>query len=679
MKINKFILFIINFFLIVLLKATDIGSPKESDKSNIFPGTEIEADTKFQCENMATLKQKTDKYLSEGKKEAEKKFEADSNFEKLKDTFIPFNKLMNSCLYDPYFGYYANEIKISDSENEEAHFHTFPYTMSPNFGRMIAYQAYAMWRSMIYSGDIEANEIFYFVEFGAGEGILARDILQWIEDLSNSNLDETKKTHWKEFNKVVRYIICEKSPKLMEIQIQKNDKFLKNGKIEILNFDAKEGKNLGKKLKGLVLSNELPDAFPVHEVKQTPNNKVKVCVLIPYIEKSYIASLENKELKSKIEKEDKELRELISEILKDEETKKLFDKTDCNIMYEKLEQDSYVISYESWLELRRDLSKKNIDEEAINTNFNARVNFKKIYIDHEYFPELKNYIKRHWAMIKHHNKLKSKDFLDICARQEIKNSQGYDIQDQNTWIINFETEFYLKKVSDILEKGFVLTIDYGENCALSKFNIEFPTHNIRMKPKEASNLVNFLLKRDLYDFIGFVDITSDVNFADMCLIGNELNLQTIFFADQELLNMSSYAVKENVFIVPYDLSNDNFATGPKESREFSEILTRFRILIQKKVSDKNQFRVLNNSKDLFPDIEKEINQEPTDEFIALQLHFSGLMMNVLFFNVWGGKQKFLSILYPDKDSNFLDNAISILKGVPLFKESELNQKNKTLA
>lgn len=220
------------------------------------------------------------------------------------EKFLPFKRFMHECLYNPAWGYYSagrvqfgGKVRLSSeqvSENTESDFGTYPSMYSPDFGAMLAYNAYGIWISMLKSGDIKKDEPFEIVEFGAGPGRLAFDFLETVSLFAEkfSEMEKAGKinTKWREFYEVLRYRIGEYSPELMERQRKLNQRFIDSKKLEIIKADARGHAMLreGKKIKGLVLSNELPDAFPVHKVQPTKDGRVEVCIRIPILKKDLL-------------------------------------------------------------------------------------------------------------------------------------------------------------------------------------------------------------------------------------------------------------------------------------------------------------------------------------------------------------------------------------------------------
>jgi SAM-dependent MidA family methyltransferase len=145
---------------------------------------------------------------------------------------ISFKDFMEMALYYPGLGYYTS---VKDKIGEKGDYYTSP-NLTPLFGAMIARQIEDMWA-------ILGKEPFTIVEYGAGTGMLCRDILDYLKN--NRKLYDD-----------LRYCIIEKSPVM--IAREKNHLHEKVSWHNFINDIAE--------IKGCVLSNELVDNFAVHQV-----------------------------------------------------------------------------------------------------------------------------------------------------------------------------------------------------------------------------------------------------------------------------------------------------------------------------------------------------------------------------------------------------------------------------
>jgi len=158
----------------------------------------------------------------------------------LKEGPITFREFMEIALYHPQVGYYAT---ASHRIGKEGDFFTSS-SLGPLFGRVLARQLVQM---------LEILGRGVLVEMGAGQGYLARDIL---EELERQGVKAT-------------YIIVEKSEAMRETQ----GELLASFSVEWV-----EGLEELEPVEGVFFSNELVDAFPVHMVEMTEEGLKEVLV-----------------------------------------------------------------------------------------------------------------------------------------------------------------------------------------------------------------------------------------------------------------------------------------------------------------------------------------------------------------------------------------------------------------
>jgi SAM-dependent MidA family methyltransferase len=145
---------------------------------------------------------------------------------------VTFRDFMEMALYHPQFGYYS----VSRPRlGEGGDFYTSAY-LTGLFGELLAHQFEEMWQAL-------GRGPFTIVEYGAGSGLLCRDIL--------SRLRENAALY-----KKLNYFIIEKSCAMRERERQ-----LLSGKVEWRGSIREIGE-----VTGCIFSNELVDNFSVHRV-----------------------------------------------------------------------------------------------------------------------------------------------------------------------------------------------------------------------------------------------------------------------------------------------------------------------------------------------------------------------------------------------------------------------------
>ena len=159
----------------------------------------------------------------------------------LKNGPIPFARFMEWALYHPTLGYYSSHGEQIGSQGDY-------YTSSsvhPIFGELLAKQLLQMSLGL---GEDEAG--FTLVEMGAGKGTLCFDILSYLQKESPDLFSR------------LRYVIIEKSPALKERQKER----LKPLFPEQIRWEE----SVPEGLVGVLFSNELLDAMPVHRLRIGP-------------------------------------------------------------------------------------------------------------------------------------------------------------------------------------------------------------------------------------------------------------------------------------------------------------------------------------------------------------------------------------------------------------------------
>ncbi len=149
---------------------------------------------------------------------------------------INFAEYMELVLYHPLHGYYASN---AERISERGDFLTSPH-LADDFGEMLAIQLYQTWQIL---GE---PQLFSIVEMGAGQGLLASQILAYSHRV------------YPDFFRSIDYIIIETAAAMIAAQqIRLTD-------LPVRWCDWTEIPD--RSIVGCFLSNELIDAFPVHQV-----------------------------------------------------------------------------------------------------------------------------------------------------------------------------------------------------------------------------------------------------------------------------------------------------------------------------------------------------------------------------------------------------------------------------
>jgi SAM-dependent MidA family methyltransferase len=152
---------------------------------------------------------------------------------------ITFAEYMDLALYHPHHGYYATgRVNIGDRGD----FFTSPH-LGADFGELLGKQLSELWEIM------GRPQPFQLVEMGAGQGLMAIDILRYLQ------------RGYPDFFSVLNYLIIEKSPALIKQQQKNLEPWAAIiPKVSWCSWDEIPENSLV----GCCFSNELVDAFPVH-------------------------------------------------------------------------------------------------------------------------------------------------------------------------------------------------------------------------------------------------------------------------------------------------------------------------------------------------------------------------------------------------------------------------------
>ncbi len=188
---------------------------------------------------------------------------------------ISFRDFMDIALYYPELGYYTSP------EEKIGGFGDF-FTASEldrAFGELLTKQFVEIYHKL-------GTDKFQLVELGAGKGYLAYDILNYL------------KSHYPDIYQKTEYIIIEKSP--YHIQTQKkllsefeNVKWVQ----DIIDFEDES-------ITGVIFSNELFDAFPVHLIRKIKGKIYEVFITLD----------ENEEVKEILEEANEDILRYLREL-----------------------------------------------------------------------------------------------------------------------------------------------------------------------------------------------------------------------------------------------------------------------------------------------------------------------------------------------------------------------------
>ena len=164
---------------------------------------------------------------------------------------IPFAEFMELALYWPAGGYYASRPAAAAPFGPAGDYYTSPLA-HPVFGALLAMQLYQGWQLL------NCPNPFVVVELGAGNGLLSRDIAAAAAQLPNR------------FGDGLRYLCLDRCNAAGSPYETAADGL---ARITAAGLPLRG-------MRGVILSNELLDAFPVHQVKMEGGQLREVYIAI---------------------------------------------------------------------------------------------------------------------------------------------------------------------------------------------------------------------------------------------------------------------------------------------------------------------------------------------------------------------------------------------------------------
>jgi SAM-dependent MidA family methyltransferase len=396
----------------------------------------------------------------------------------VKDYFPSFYDYLDTVLFHPTAGYYSSG-RVDFSQ----HYRTFPIALAPSFGQMIAEQMFHMWDGMRKAGTLAPTEKFTIAEFGAGDGAMAESVLDYIDHQAATNPDK----RWQEFKNQTVYACYDRSPALSEIQSKRNSRF--GPRFEARQGDATNPSATIAKgsLKGVVLSNELPDCFSVYKVILDGSGSAEIAFTVPSVPSHDWAKIEGS-LPA-------DVRKLI---IKDDDA-----------IYHKLfagknaagERDRVYLSHDGF--------------SAILGAFNASpgyeaslglLQFQELYVPATVIPELAEHFKQ---------------YAHAYAYALTKSGKGM------VTYVNLGEGKFIQGAGAALKAGYVITIDYGSNWD----GILAPEFDhLRMYGPGSTQY-----RANPYHTPTLNDMTTDVNFSHIAAEGKSVGLEALYFGPQHSL------------------------------------------------------------------------------------------------------------------------------------------------
>ena len=486
---------------------------------------------------------------------------------KVRQYFPSFLQYQDLMLYRPEFGYYASG-RVSFTED----YQTFPNLLAPYFGQMIAQQIFRMWDGMRREGTLGQDEKFTIAEFGGGNGVLAESILDYVGRQSRENSGGK----WRELNSQLIYICYDLAPALNAVQLRRNVTFGSH-------FEARQGDATNMtgaippaSMKGVILSNELLDVFPVHKVIFSEDGSAEVAFVTPFLPRSAWDQIQSRLLADAanvITTGDKTIHGIFSP---GEQVSNVFLTREALVAFLKS-----VAGWEDYVSMARSIQ------------------FHEVYLPARTLPELAGHIARY-----------AHNYASQIARRG-SGAVAY---------VNLGEEKFIDGAARVLNAGYVVTIDYGSNWdgivssgqphmrTYGPGNLEsvlsVPSRDLTSgsgasgttgssawASQSSSGLAGWIPNAagregpNPYRWPSLNDITTDVNFGLLAAEGRRSGMRTIYFGPQKALRSKTSISARSAHPKPGSL------TGEKQQTFWSQFETagEFKLLIQQKTGTDNSY------------------------------------------------------------------------------------------
>ena len=454
----------------------------------------------------------------------------------VRERFPSFEQYQDLALYHPAFGYYASG--RVDFAND---FQTFPTVLAPQYGAMVAEQIFRMWSGMRAVGTLTPDESFTIAEFGGGDGTLAASILLYID----RRRQESPESAWADFARQAIYASYDRSEALSALQRRLSGRF--GVRFDARAADATNPSSWGSppgSVKGVVLSNEMPDAFAVQKLAIAVDGTAQVAYVVPSLSPAAWTALGSRLTPEARERIDSESRAAASVFL-DASRRRVY------------------LTREGLVTVLTALAAANRMADA------HTIDFREAYVPLNGTPDLAEYFVRYGAQYARAIKARNRGVVTY---------------------VNLAAGRFIKGAADLLSAGYVMTIDYGDGWEGTLAIGDRPHLRVYGRGNYGSgerfdhdgflwSSVREDWKRnsDPYRWPALNDITTDVNFGYLADEGRLYGLTQVFLGGQRAIQAGT-----SIRLQPPD------GMSPAAAREFAawardfQNQPMFKVLIQQK-------------------------------------------------------------------------------------------------
>jgi len=459
--------------------------------------------------------------------------------EKLKRLFMTFSKYMNAVLYNRLFGFYTSG--KADFSYEGADYASMTKVFYPYFGMLIAEHAFRMYKGMVSAGSIKDSEIFHIIDVGAGDGTWICSILEHIE--KKANVDK----EWQDFWNHVQGMTLEIAPNLKDEQEKTNSKYKEQNKFKAIVCDATRLTESFKpnSIKGLVISYDLLDSICGDKVLIS-SKEIALALIAPHISSKVLKILGRHSLI------DENAFLKVGKALKDLVNAKAIDK------------DRVCLTGQDFVRIKEKLAESGNPE--LQGMFDKDISFAELFQTGIIPEKLASHLR------------KNIDEISLALAKEEIERQANGRTLRIVTYANPGASDYIEGVGRILDKGYVMTFDFGASAheyLLMLINSIVTTYSGGSKGN------------DPYTEFWKKAIAVAVNFTFIDRAGKEAGLEQVFYGLQSDLLSTTGINLERVTLKPlYQYHRSAYL------EQFSDSTAR--VLVQRKRgTDLSQYVVAN--------------------------------------------------------------------------------------
>jgi SAM-dependent MidA family methyltransferase len=457
--------------------------------------------------------------------------EAQTEAPKYFPSFFEYHDLV---MFHPTVGYYASgRVDFVD------HYRTYPVVLAPLFGHMVAEQVFTMWNGMRRAGTLGDRDRFTIAEFGPGDGALAEAILDYLVGKADED------PNWRRFADRVLYVCYDRSPSLNKIQQDRNARFGKRFEARVADATNMTATITKGSLKGVILSNELPDAFSVHKIILSADGTAEVAFVVPALPAATwrtVQPLLPTAVARAIDGDDRAIED------------RLFDG--------QREGDVY-LTRSSFVALLEHLRSTRVYDDTANAML-----FRELYAPAATVPVVADHLSRYAEL-----------YAGVLARDQ-RGLVSY---------VNPGAERFIRDSAAVLTAGYVLTIDYGGNWEEMLAQHTYP----RFRTYGPSQQTGAHLAPNQIDtFAPYAgptlnDFTTDANFTLLAAEGELVGLRPIYYGAQRALQAGT-SVSLNT--VPAERAREGNADEFRSWAESFAAPSVYKMLVQQKTGTDPAYR-----------------------------------------------------------------------------------------